>query len=559
MAFRVKWLRIDPERIPVVLAEINYGSEPAVRFYALVATSTLIAAFGLIANSVAVIIGAMVVAPLMTPIFGMALALVRGDGKLLGRALQAETVGVFLAVGVSAIFGSLPLALQVTPEMLARTQPTLLDLLVAVLAGFAGAYAVIDEHLSPALPGVAIAVAVVPPLANAGLCLAVGAYLGMYGSLLLFLANLLSILIVSSVVFVAAGLATRIELESGWELIRRFGMACLGFIIVAVLLTHTLIRIVQERYLTNSIKELMSVEFSHMPTSGLEDIIHQTYKGKLYILAIVRSPKVVSPDRVRLIQENLDKHLQRPTELIVRTILAKDISATGSTSQVTAQNLNRFFLTGKLPWDVLTVQLAEQSLRETLAPRLELNLMEVELLHFPRGPVILATIQGSRVLIPFEIKQIEEAMQKRLQNPNIHLLVRSLTTVEVDAEGRVLYGAAHFGVETSEEKALRQKVENAVKEELKQLPDVLLTNVDAVRRDGVWHVRVEAVGARVATTRNVMELEKAVSRNIDQPVKIFIWSRAEAMVTSEGYTSVEAYTEERLKEGKAPPESPLAN
>ncbi|MDD5642663.1 MAG: TIGR00341 family protein, partial [Syntrophales bacterium] len=267
MRFRIKWLQIEPERIPVVLKEINYGSEPAARFYALVATSTLIAAFGLIANSVAVIIGAMVVAPLMTPIFGMALALVRGNAKLLGRALQAETLGVILAIGVSAIFGSLPLALEVTPEMLARTQPTLLDMLVAVLAGFAGAYATIDEHLSPALPGVAIAVAVVPPLANAGLCLAVGAYLGMYGSMLLFLANLLSILLVSTVVFIASGLAKQIELENTRELFRRFGVACVGFIIVSVLLTHALIRIVQERYLTNTIEKVMSAELAHIPTS----------------------------------------------------------------------------------------------------------------------------------------------------------------------------------------------------------------------------------------------------------------------------------------------------
>ncbi len=260
---------------------------------------------------------------------------------------------------------------------------------------------------------------------------------------------------------------------------------------------------------------------------------------------------MVSPDRVKLIQDNLNKHLHLPTELIVRTILAKDISATGSTSQVTAQNLNRFFLTGKLPPDVLTVQLAEQSLRETLASRPELNLMEVDLLHFPRGPVILATVQGSRPLVPFEVKQIEGAMQKRLQDPNIRLLTRCLTTVEVDAQGRVLYGAAHFGAETQEEKALRQKVEDTVKEEFKQFPDVLLTHVDAVSQDGAWHVRVEAVGARVAATGNVIELEKAVFGKIGQPVKIFLWSRAEAMVTSEGYTSVENYTEKRLQEKEA--------
>jgi uncharacterized membrane protein len=423
-----------------------------------------------------------------------------------------------------------------------------------VLAGFAGAYAMIDEHLSPALPGVAIAVAVVPPLANAGLCLAVGAYLGMYGSLLLFLANLLSILLVSATVFIAAGLAKRIELESTWELFRRFGAAGVGFIIVAILLTHALVRIVQERKLTNTIEEVMSNEFAHIPTSALVALIHQTYQGKLYILATVRSPKIVSPNRVKLIQDNLNKKLHLPAELIVRTIVAKDISATGSTSQVTAQNLNRFFLKGKVPPDVLAVQLAEQSLRETLASRPELNLMEVELLHFPSGPVILATIQGSRVLIPFEVRQIEKAMQERLQDPNTHLLVRSLTAVDVDAQGRILYGAAHFGIETPEEKALREKVEATVKEVFKRFPDVILTHVDAVQRDGVWHVRIEAVGARVAATRNVIELEKAVSQKIDQPVKIFLWSRAEAMVTSDGYTSLEDYTEKGLKEEEAPAE-----
>jgi uncharacterized membrane protein len=79
-----------------------------------------------------------------------------------------------------------PLPLQVTPERLSRTEPNLMDLLVAVLAGVAGTYALIGARLSPALPGVAIATAIVPPLANSGLCLAMGAYQGAWGSFLLF-------------------------------------------------------------------------------------------------------------------------------------------------------------------------------------------------------------------------------------------------------------------------------------------------------------------------------------------------------------------------------------
>ena len=84
--------------------------------------------------------------------------------------------------------------------MLARTQPNLIDLLVAVFAGLAGAYALVDERISPALPGVAIATAIVPPLSTCGLCIAMGAWTGAFGALLLFLANFVSILLVALLV-----------------------------------------------------------------------------------------------------------------------------------------------------------------------------------------------------------------------------------------------------------------------------------------------------------------------------------------------------------------------
>ena len=85
-----KGTRVTPERAQFVVKEITEASEPGLRFYILVIVSTMIAGFGLTMSSTAVIIGAMLVAPLMTPIFGMALALIRGDAHLLGRARQAE-------------------------------------------------------------------------------------------------------------------------------------------------------------------------------------------------------------------------------------------------------------------------------------------------------------------------------------------------------------------------------------------------------------------------------------------------------------------------------------
>jgi uncharacterized hydrophobic protein (TIGR00271 family) len=169
-------IEISDARALTVRNDIAAGSIPEFRFYALVVVATTIAALGLIMNSTAVVIGAMLVAPLMTPIFGISLALVRGEPTLFGHAVKAEVIGVFTAILFSACVGFLMPGLEATEKMLGRTKPNLLDLLVAVLAGFAGAYALVDEKISPALPGVAISTAIVPPLANCGLCLAMGAY-----------------------------------------------------------------------------------------------------------------------------------------------------------------------------------------------------------------------------------------------------------------------------------------------------------------------------------------------------------------------------------------------
>jgi uncharacterized hydrophobic protein (TIGR00271 family) len=196
--------------------------------------------FGLMANSAAVIIGAMLVSPLMTLIFGTSLSLVRGDPNLMERALRAVVLGIILAIGVAAILGSLPVGVEPAPEMLSRTKPTLFGLLVAVLATFAGTYAMIDERLSPALPGVAIATAIVPPLSNSGICLAWGAYKGALGSFVLFLANFFSILLVSSITFIVAGLIPVWHRKSTIGAIRRFGLPVIGFAIIAGVLTPNL-------------------------------------------------------------------------------------------------------------------------------------------------------------------------------------------------------------------------------------------------------------------------------------------------------------------------------
>ena len=92
-------IRVSDDRAAVVIADIEEGSHPHWRFFALLMIASMIACFGLVANSSAVIIGAMLVSPLMTPIFGVALGLLRGSPELASKAATAELLGIVLAIG----------------------------------------------------------------------------------------------------------------------------------------------------------------------------------------------------------------------------------------------------------------------------------------------------------------------------------------------------------------------------------------------------------------------------------------------------------------------------
>jgi uncharacterized hydrophobic protein (TIGR00271 family) len=188
-----------------VYKTIREGAEPEVDFFVMMALSSAIATFGLLLNSPAVIIGAMLVAPLMAAIFGLSLGVVRGDLRLLRRAVTATLQGALLAVGVAFILSLIAPETALPREVMSRTQPNLLDLGVALASGAAGAYALCRKDVSASLPGVAIAAALVPPLAAVGVGLARwdGNIAG--GALLLFVTNLVAIIAAGGLVFLWLG------------------------------------------------------------------------------------------------------------------------------------------------------------------------------------------------------------------------------------------------------------------------------------------------------------------------------------------------------------------
>jgi uncharacterized hydrophobic protein (TIGR00271 family) len=176
-------------------------------FVALMVASTIIAAVGLVQNSAAVVIGAMLVAPLMTPLLALGLSIEQGNPALARLSLRSvgEGVGVALACGFMVGVATAGFE-EPSREMLARGGPGLLDLVVAFVAGLAAAYATSRPSLVAALPGVAIAAALVPPIATSGLAFSLGDWRLAVGALLLFGINMVTIVLAAMTSLWAVGI-----------------------------------------------------------------------------------------------------------------------------------------------------------------------------------------------------------------------------------------------------------------------------------------------------------------------------------------------------------------
>jgi len=218
--------------------KVHASSQWDFDFIAMICLSTLIAALGLIDDSVPVVIGAMLVAPLMTPIIAIGLGVAQENQKLIRSSVKTVGMGFATAFCIGLITGLIAFLFVAEPaatqEMASRNMPGFIDLMVALVSGIAAAYALGRPNLMSAIPGVAIAAALVPPLATSGLALAVGDLVLAAGSTLLFLTNMVAIVLAGSVVFWLVGVRPpnndrQMKHWSRWLM--------LGLILVTILLT----------------------------------------------------------------------------------------------------------------------------------------------------------------------------------------------------------------------------------------------------------------------------------------------------------------------------------
>jgi len=310
----------DNDRVEVYKA-IRRAARPDADYFVMIGLATGIAALGLLLNSPAVIIGAMLVAPLMAAIVGLGMGIVMGDLPLLRMAASATLRGMLLAIGVGIVAGFLALDATPTAEILGRTQPTLLDLGVAIVSGAAGAYALCRKDVSASLPGVAIAAALVPPLATVGIGLAWGNMTVAGGALLLFVTNLIAIGAASAAIFLLFSFRPGVETER-INILRRGATAAVTFlVVVAITLGVLTYRLVSQVRFDRDVRAAVAAEVTQLDQAEVVEVrIDPLAQGGVHLEVTIRSRRSVSYEQTVAIQQGVAERLNRTVSLLLTVI-----------------------------------------------------------------------------------------------------------------------------------------------------------------------------------------------------------------------------------------------
>lgn len=317
---RLKSKRVGEDQRQQLQIELLEESLINVTYLILITGSCAIATFGLIANSTAVIIGAMIIAPLMLPIRSLAFGAMEGNVLLFRKGFTSVAMGTLLAVVLAWILGVIVGIPSFGSEVLSRSQPTLLDLGIAVAAGGISGYAKVQPKVSGSLAGTAIAVALMPPVCVIGLGLSQADWSLSLGAALLYLTNLLGITLSCMLTF----------LLNGYTPLREARKALLW----AVALTSILLvplgigfaELVRQAQLESSIQAALvnrTVTFQRIEILNI-DTNWLTYPPQVRLG--VRAQDPVTPKQVQLLEAFLEQEMGQPFTLIFTVSRVEEVT-----------------------------------------------------------------------------------------------------------------------------------------------------------------------------------------------------------------------------------------
>lgn len=252
-------------------------------FWTMLVLSSVIACAGVLSDSTATVIGAMIIAPLATPIMGIALGLAKQQRNgstrfVVGGALLVIAIGVAASHLVPAGF-----VLLDDSQIASRTSPGMLDLVAAIATGFAGAIALARRDVAAVLPGVAIAISLVPPLAVVGVCLGKGSLELALGALVLFLSNLLAMVLAGVLTFTALGYATEALEQRARPRRRHYVVLWSLILLVAIPLAANTVVSYLVDYWTTKVDQAAQVWLQDTPGATVTKVEFESTTAHVYV------------------------------------------------------------------------------------------------------------------------------------------------------------------------------------------------------------------------------------------------------------------------------------
>lgn len=524
---------LDQQRQEEIFADIIDISKPRKSYFLMICLSGIIASYGLLANSAAVVIGAMLIAPLMGPIFGIALSLTAGDKRLFKDSMISEILGAVLVIILAALIGLISLHPKFGSEIISRTQPNLYDILIALASGLAGAYALIDKRFSPMLAGVAIATALVPPAATCGLCISIGNWPWAFGAFLLFLSNLLSIEFAAAIVFFLArmfGKSEDIKL-SFRSFIEILGFRLIIFAIITAITTTTLIRFVSEENFKYKMKTILSQEVPSVFGARLLNLQFVRHKDKVEVLADIVTPQEFDPDRVSKMQAKIQKQVKPKIHLIVRSLISRDTDEKGPyfISESRLENIE------KSKENQEFINSASGIIKDGLKEQPGAQLVDITRDKTNGNDVIHALVRTPHKITPEIVAKIQASLNRELKI-EAALIIQSTITFYADAneylyeeekaeKALVILKEEAENEEGLKEEALHKQVESILELKLTgKTGGVKIEKINYSRTDGKLEVTVEVITPKIVPNKRAKSLSEFIKRETGEENQLTIMS-----------------------------------
>ena len=341
-ALRENARKIDHKHVRL---NIHADALPTKTYFIMNSLAAVIAGYGLLADSVAVVIGAMLVAMMIGPISGIALAFIDNRWILMLTALKTLVLGVLMIFSIGFVLGLINLNMPLTSEILSRTQPTVIDLMIALAGGAAGAFASISPRLSVAVVGVAVATALVPPLVASGILLAHAEFHHSANAFLLALTNMVAIQVSSSLVLWVAGFrrGSNEQVQSNiLEFIKRNAITLIFLLILAVYLSTNFLHMLQKQMYETKAKTEIE-QLLNRKNNIIDAIQFDQQKEYTLIRVVVRGDTVPTLNQLKKLNDLMPKdNRDHPTMVQVRFIPVQIIEGnTQFNTDISSDEANR--------------------------------------------------------------------------------------------------------------------------------------------------------------------------------------------------------------------------